>query len=333
MVDESTFSVTVDAKRLAPPGISGDLWSVQQKPGTTDANTQSTLSDKTEREFEVRCVCFRDSGFDRDLRAQTTFDVGTSFFSVPEAPHPGFFDSAGVTFEVILNRDREIAGFRARIHASSPIDARSKFSRALTPVVDHLAYSADTPLITSSPSVHDEKNLVWVFGYTSPYTSKVIHPGMVTPYLELAPIYGLYREAKNATSPFYRFLCYFKILEGVFDTLRRDLFKRARKVGATLTKVREVIPDHPELRVVSPELIGRSIRDYFDTVLRKEFRDGVAHFILDSGRIISPSDNEAVAAFINVILPAELSCRAVINQHEMYLSELSSNVVVHDPTP
>lgn len=323
MADEPTFSVTMDAQQLAPPGISGDMWSVQQKPDTSEADTQAALSDQSERDFEVRCICFRDSGFDRDLRAQTTFAVGTSFFSVPEATHPGFIESGGVTFEVVLNRKREIAGFRARIRASSPYHARSQFSRALTPVVDHLAYAADTPLIVSSPSVNDEKNLVWVFGYTSPYTGKVIHPGAVTPLFELAPVYGLYREAKNVTSPFYRFFCYFKILEGIFDSLRRDLFKRAKRIGITLTKVKEVIPEHRELRLVSPQLIGRSIRDYFDTVLRKEFRDGVAHYILDSGRIISPSDNEAVAAFMNVILPAELCCRVVVDQHEAYLAELS----------
>ena len=45
-----------------PPGISGD--------------TRAALSDKSERDFEVRCICFRDSGFDRDLRAQTTLESG-----------------------------------------------------------------------------------------------------------------------------------------------------------------------------------------------------------------------------------------------------------------
>jgi len=141
---------------------------------------------------------------------------------------------------------------------------------------------------------------------------------------ELAPVYGLYREAKNASSPFYRFLCYFKILEGVFGLLRRDLFGRARKRGVSLTKQKEVIPDHSELQTLAPELIGCSIKDYFDNTLRKQFRDAVAHYILDSGRIITPSDPQAVAAFVNVILPAELCCRVVIEQHERYLSELEN---------
>lgn len=322
MADEATFSLNVDSKQLAPPGISGDLRSVQQKPDASDAETRAALSDATERDFEVRCVCFRDSGFTRDVSAQTTFDVGTSFFEPPQDSAPGSFQSGALTFEVVLNKDREIAGFRSRFRASSVHEARSRFSTALTPVLDHLAYLANTPLIVSSPCVNDEKNLVWVFGYTSPYRTKIVNPGMSVLYSELAPVYGLYREAKNATSPFYRFLCYFKILEGIFCTLRRNLFGRARKLDVSLTKQKEVVPDHPELRILARDLIGRPIKDYFDNVLRKQFRDAVAHYILDTGRIVSPSDPEAVAAFVNVILPAELCCRTVIEQHERYLLEL-----------
>ncbi len=324
VASQPIFSLHVDPEQLAPPGISGDMWSVQKKPETTEAETRALLSDPTEREFEVRCVCFRDSGFARDVVAQTTFDVGTSFFEIPDSLHPGFIQSDGVTLEVVVNQEREIAGFRSRVRASSPLDARSRFTTALAPVLDHLAYIADTPLAASSPSVHDEKNLVWVFGYTSPYHSKVVNPGMATLYSELAPVYGLYREAKNASSPFYRFFCYYKILEGVFCSLRQDVFRRARKRRVSFTKGKEVVPDHPELRILAPNLIGQPIRYYFDNTLRKQFRDAVAHYILDSGRIVTPSDPEAVAAFVNVILPAELCCRIFIEQHERYLSELNN---------
>jgi hypothetical protein len=202
--DEATFSVNLDTSQLAPPGISGDLWSVQQKPDAGDAETRAALSDATEHDFEVRCVCFRDSGFTREVSAQTTFEVGASFFEPPQDSAPGIFQSGTLTFEVVLNKDREIAGFRSRLRASSVHEARSRFSAALTPVLDHLAYLANTPLIVSSPSVNDEKNLVWVFGYTSPYHTKIVNPGTSLLYSELAPVYGLYREGKNTTSALTR---------------------------------------------------------------------------------------------------------------------------------
>jgi len=334
-LEEALFSVNIDTKQLAPPGISGDLLSIQQKPNTSDAQTQAAMSDATVRVFDVRCICFRDTGFTRDVIAQTTFDDGTSFFAPPEGSGPGMFKSGDLTFEVVLNQNGEIAGFRSQVRASSIHAARSRFSAALTPMLDHLAYLANTPMIVSPPTVNDEKNLVWLFGYTSPYHTKTVNPGTSVAYAELAPVYSLYREAKNASSPFYRFLCYFKILEGIFSTLRRDLFGRARKLGVRLEKRSEVLPDDDELRILAPDLVNRSIKDYFDNVLRKQFRDAVAHYILDSGRIVSPSDPEAIDAFRDVILPAEICCRVVIEQHEHYLSELhrlTGGVTVRSPS-
>jgi hypothetical protein len=70
-----------------------------------------------------------------------------------------------------------------------------------------------------------------------------------------------------------------------------------------------------------PELIGRSIKDYVDKDLQ-DVRNSVAHYILDSGTLLNPSDPDAIAQVTNVILPAELCCRIVIGTHENYLQQL-----------
>ncbi len=141
--------------------------------------------------------------------------------------------------------------------------------------------------------------------------------------VELLPVYALYREAKNATSHFYRFLCYYKILEGIYSTLRAPLFETARKRGISILAEKEVIPEHRELRMFQPAVIGRPIKDYVDRDLQ-EVRNSVAHYILDSGTFMSPSDPDAIAQVANVILPAELCCRVVIGNHEKYLQQLET---------
>jgi hypothetical protein len=312
----------VDAKQLAPPGICGDLWSVQTKPDTTEAEGRLMLADTVEREFEVRCVFFRDTGFSRDILAQTTPEIGTSFFEVPEGVEAGWFESGGLRYEVVLNAQREIGGVRSYVRARSVHEARTMFSSGITAVLDYLAYLANTPLTVSPPACHDQKHLTWVFAYTSPYCTKVVNPGLVTASSDLAPVYGLYREGKNASSPFYRFFCYYKILEGIFNDLRPRLFGRAKRIGIQITRVKELIPEDSELRKFWPELIGRSIKEYVDNVLQKQFRNAVAHFVLNTGRIVSPSDSEAVTEFSNVIHVTELCCRTVVDQHERYLSQL-----------
>lgn len=271
---------------------------------------------------------FRESTFGRDIEAQITFTSGTSFFGLPEGvDDPGWFISGGIKYEVVLNAQREFAGVRSHLRARSVQAARDAFAKNLVPVLDHMSYVANVPLIAASPSCHDVKNLGWAFGYTSPYPTYVINSGIAGLHRELAPVYALYREGKNATSAFYRFLCYYKILEGVFRRLRPELFKAAASRQITLTKSKEVIPENRELRLFASDLIGRPIKHYFDNVLQKEFRDAVAHYVLDdTAAILSPSSPEALAKFTEIILPTELSCRTVIAQHERQLDEFERAV-------
>ncbi len=319
LLPDSKLSLNVNADQLAPPGISGDLWSVQCKPDTPDDVVRAKIADQSERDFEVRGVFFRDTGFSRDVPSQADFEAGTSFFGIAEGEEPGWFESAGIRYQVVLNASREIAGLRSSVRARSVDAARRSFAKGLAAFVDHLSYIANTPLIVAPPACNDMKNLTWVFGYMSPYSAKIINPGRISCHVELAPVYALYREAKNATSPFYRFFCYYKILEGVFHALRPRLFERARKAGIELETAKELIPVHDEL---AADVVRRPVKEYFDNVLQKEFRDAVAHYVLDSGSILSPSEPDVVAKFNNIILPSELCCRTVVEQHVKYLDQL-----------
>jgi hypothetical protein len=320
---EPQLSITTNADELAPPGIAGDVWYFQVRPDTPEAETRLLALDTSERDFEVTCVFFRESGFSRQIEAQIAFGSGTSFFTLPEGVNdPGWFVSGGVRYEVVLNSQREFAGVRSHIRARSVHVARNTFSKGLAPILDHMSYTANVPLIAAAPSCHDVKNLGWLFGYTSPYPTHVVGSGTANLHAEMAPVYALYREAKNASSPFYRFLCYYKILEGIFRRLRPELFKKASALSFTLTRTKEVIPEHRELRLFASDLIGRPIKEYFDTVLQKEFRDAVAHYVLDNtGNILSPSAPDAVTKFTDITLPTELCCRTVVDQHERQLRE------------
>jgi hypothetical protein len=193
----------------------------------------------------------------------------------------------------------------------------------MAPVMDHLSYLADAPLIVGTVLCIDIKNSITSVGYTAPYRAVTVGAGVMSFPVELIPVYALYREAKNATSNFYRLLCYYKILEGIYNTLRPQVFAAARDRSVQLTREKEVVPEHSELRKFQPELIGRAIKDYFDNTLQKEFRDLVAHYILNSGSLLNPSDPSAISRFSNAILVTELCCRVVIAQHERYLQQLN----------
>lgn len=124
-------------------------------------------------------------------------------------------------------------------------------------------------------------------------------------------------------SQFYRLLCYYKTLEGIYDTLRPRLFESSRKQGVAITTEKELVPEHRELRMFQPALIGRPIKEYFDKELQ-DVRDSVAHYILDSGTLLNPSDPDAMVKVSGAILPIELCCRVVVGTHERYLHQLGS---------
>jgi hypothetical protein len=306
---------------LAPPGISGDLQTVFHYDPPSSQRDDERLRDQEERDFDVHAVLMRDSGFERDIKTELGPADGTSFFQVPPGVTRLLIENSSGKFAFVFNEKREYSGIQARCRARSAGEARAIVLRAVGPVIGHLAYFANAPLIVGNILCVDRKNNVSVVGYTSPYRTLLVSPGHMSFPVELLPVYALYREAKNATSHFYRFLCYYKILEGIYSTLRKPLFESARKLGISIATKKEVVPEHRELRMFQPQLIGRPIKDYVDRDLQ-DVRNSVAHYILDSGAFMNPSDPDAIAQVANAILPAELCCRIVIENQEDYLQQL-----------
>ncbi len=74
-------------------------------------------------------------------------------------------------------------------------------------------------------------------------------PFAVAPVIELEAEFrgyaSLYREGLGSSSNVYRFLCWYKIIEGI-RSRRARLAEEARKAGKTVSTYREVLPTRPE---------------------------------------------------------------------------------------
>src|SRR5207253_62918 len=97
-----------------------------------------------------------------------------------------------------------------------------------------------------------------------------------------APYEALLREAVGASSPYYRFICSFRLLEGV-NYLRKEMRKLVDRFG-----VQEPMPSSPQID--APTVMGLGFDQAFadninnTAALIKEFnkaRNAVAHFLLD----------------------------------------------------
>ncbi|MDO8700641.1 MAG: methylamine utilization protein MauJ [Deltaproteobacteria bacterium] len=104
-------------------------------------------------------------------------------------------------------------------------------------------------------------------------------------------VLSLYREARNTQSPYYRFLCCYKILEALYRS--RSLFgfvdHLVKEKGLPFTRPRRTITE--EMLVTSlvfesrPEFKNKNFREFFG--LLNPWRIKVAHAVTDSGQFIN----------------------------------------------
>jgi hypothetical protein len=168
----------------------------------------------------------------------------------------------------------------------------------------------------------DTKHEITTVEYIGPHRQTVVHPHRAEFPIEMIPVYAMFREAKNANSEFYRFLCYYKILEGLLKKMKIDVIEMAKSSGVVLKHQKLIVPNHPEIHNKFHRYIGRSVNTFFDKVLTNEFRNAVAHFVLDNGSILNMSDPEHTDAYAALMLICELCVRRAIANHELLLNQI-----------
>jgi hypothetical protein len=121
-------------------------------------------------------------------------------------------------------------------------DAKRKAYRALASSLSNWSVHLDIPI-----EIHQVDTLELATGntqmsQTNPYAEA---PLAVMSTAQMMPGFrgyaGLYREALSSSSSVYRFLCLFKIIEGL-RARRVRLEREAKKTGATISSVIELLP-------------------------------------------------------------------------------------------
>lgn len=206
--------------------------------------------------------------------------------------------------------------------ATSLQDAKSKFLEFALPFLDYEAYVANCPIFIQSIRVDDLNNQVQSIDYVSPYRASTISEHLIEVSKELAPVYAMYREAKNSHSDFYKFLCYHKIMDGLLGTLRTALNHRARKLKIELQRYRDLVPDDPEIAGPYRTHIGTPIKTFFDKVMTPQFRNAIAHFITKDGSILDLSSPETIAKHTEIMYVSEVCVRQLIASHQQLAAQL-----------
>jgi hypothetical protein len=217
--------------------------------------------------------------------------------------------AAAFEFDVLPNKH----GYAERIktkqfQAQGFDDAFSKAYRAIVPALSDLSLQLDVPLYVDHFEIREEATGGIRMTGQAPYHAAALNPNRERNLdAHLRHFSALYREAVQSNSANYRFLCFYRILEGLDDLWeRRAVEMRAAglapsrpswrlpdDVSTFLTHLSAVFPQRSwagtmDFDAIFPiALRGRKLLDIQQNEL-KGIRDDIAHSLLQSPRSSGP---------------------------------------------
>lgn len=318
------IEVELPLKDLGYPGSSGD-WSLLLDTEDEKRKDEDRLYDKVERQYEMigylnKGVILRDN-FTIDLNEES----GSSFIKVNPHLKRLDFEANNVKFKILKNSENELSRIEFNCICTSINNAYALFNAVTIPLIDHISYIGNIPITIEKIVGHDKKNNILFSNYDVPYSHYLLDEnnniGFVNEYMR--PIYALYREAKNSYSKFYRFLCYYKILEGIYKIIRPETYKKAQKLDMKLVLDREIVPNDKFITGKHKRYIGKPIKEIFDGYFKNEFRHSIAHFTARDSTPFIISDFSTHIQVTSTITLIELCCRIVIDNQVVLLNKIN----------
>jgi len=283
------------------------------------------MEDSEERDFTIIAHLAKEPGkFSQDLKiSATTFD-GASLIQAPPDAHLIAIETTFGRIKVHSNPQRELSALQINGKTKNGREAFALYSNALAPLVDHISFHHNVPIFVSHVVLWDQKHETITASYTAPHPHVGLSGSTTTFDLKLTPHYALYREALTNPSVFYQFLCYSKILEGIFKYTYPALVNEARSRNSAIPRLDARVEDHPEITGPVRRWVGKGIQQTFTEYLQPEFRNAIAHFTDDHESPLVVSNYITGASVANNLLLARMCARGAIHAIERILTELQS---------
>lgn len=317
-------SISVPSDKLGPPGVVTHLHVVPVFKDQTSSD-EKRLRDTTPRIFRVTARLAKSNDVQSNINFNFGQDSGDSLFVFPENSACLQVKTIDGEFVFYPNSDRRFSTVQFDCSAQTTGDARRLFHNIVGPALDHLAYVSNTPLHVVQVSVVDQTHHIMATDILCPHPLVALNGGVGKVFGPLAPVYAMYREAINASSPFYKFFCFYKILEGLLKSLRGKLHEEARQKGITLPPLNAKVPSYLDISDDQKHYVGKSITRFFEEFLTNRFRNGMAHFISDEGAVLNVNEIEEMERYSSVVHISELCCREVISHFEVCLEAIKQS--------
>lgn len=319
------MTMSVPRERLGPPGIPYEIHVVaSDKPGPQEQD-KARLSDTRLREFRIFVhLGVSISIAPRDVALLLDPTAGSSLLKAPAGAVFTALDTPRGRLLLHTNKALEVSAVEFTCRVQSRGEALRLYGEEVAPLLDHISFLLDVPVLVASIAWIDQANQTWGAHYTSPYSSAEIGGAQGKFGETLRPYYALYREAVTNPSVFYQFLCFCKILEGAFRSAVPRLFADARRRGIELKRSTPKVPpmDKLDASAESCACEGKSISDAYDSFLQPEFRNALAHFAADGQEPLQVSSYTASSRVSGALPLARYCAREAITMLESYVAQL-----------
>ena len=312
--------ISLDPDLLAAPGTVNHI---QIEPvSRNDESPPTVKQQQSQGQFLCKAGVSKGPRDLSDFNAQMDPKHGSSFLSLPHGTASLRLRTDFGEFILETNEHREVSVISHQMMATDHASASNDFVSRLNILLDSLSYEYSVPFFTTVVVVMDLANSFIHVTFQSPPTRAMLNSdfsGGV--FEEMQPVIAFYREAQNSHSPYYRVLCYSKIIEGLRGKLAREFQTKAKMLGLQATSDKAIVPFHPDIPASMKSYVGKSVEDFWKGFLEKQYRDAVAHFDLSRhlNATLNVSEAEEFERFTGVSFVAELCARVMIERHRKRL--------------
>jgi hypothetical protein len=205
-------------------------------------------------------------------------------------------------------------------------------ARSVAGLLGVLSFQGNTPLHVDREILRDPESGWTRFWVLLPAADARMGPLRVRLVPLLRPVYALWRESRNSRSYFYKFLCLFKIVEGLQESILPSVYKESTRRGKHFEAVSRVVPDEPHIKALTPEFVGKKFTRVRDE-LNGQYRHALAHFGLDHTAPLDLDDPKTRHEYERLFPVVDHMAAALIRDAERLFLDLENGSAIQPTNP
>jgi hypothetical protein len=321
---ELIAQVPIEQREVMIPGGAGYPWSVSQFDLVEHDSRQGKdfLPEEGTRTWSVEYILAKNVELADEGGSLSQSEIGSSHLALErdtEIKTRADGSSEAISIRLLRAPDGTLGKIIVPVETDHPIKARVIAGRVVSGLLGALSFLGNIPLYLCREIVRDPKSGWARFWVVLPAPPPTLGRVKLRIHSELRPVLALWRESRNSRSYFYRFLCLFKIIEGLLEHILPRVFQELTKVGKEFECSSHRVPDEEEIKGATPEFVGRKFTWVRDK-LKGQYRHALAHFGIDDEQPLNIDEPSSRHEYERLFPVVDHMARTLISEAERLLA-------------